>query len=90
MNKQREQTKIIFDSMTPLLFDEKYDQVVKILDELDVNNLEGQILVSYLSVTNPWKKYLNPARLNFIKKAEQILIKEIGELRTEQTLKGFK
>lgn len=86
----REQTKDIFDKVTPFLFDNDYDQVIKILNDINIEELNGHDVVAYLSATNPWKQYLNPSRSNFIEKTEYILIKEIGIERTENVLKGLR
>lgn len=93
VNKEiRLEIKDIFNQIYDLCINGEFKSVANILMSLNINNIDIKILIAYLSVTNIWKECeeLKYTRNLFLSLVEQKMIKEIGEIRTINILKGLR
>jgi hypothetical protein len=95
MCNTREKIKEVFKTLDYLLAKGDYTTVSNILNKVSLitedTEVEGKVLIAYLSVTNPWKNTeIKESRDNLLESTRNALYKEIGEERTNNILKGLK
>ena len=79
----------ITSNIDELLWDYNYDDVENLFEHINMETTNPLVLLSMLTITDSWKKYL-PKRVIFYDKVERIVLEKFSKKKAKELLYDLK